>query len=223
MYYISKSIYLTSSAYTNPNSWYLKGIDTHQSQPTSYNTVPTTTIWTVAKTASGSYSSMTASTIATVFGTANKPDGGLNPLVGEGWVFGPYTGVFAKDTMSLSMSFTTTQANNQAGRFTYRLWKASDVSGSNASLITPSKQYSSIGIITALRVITGSFILTNPVVMNNEYMFLETAWAITTQGGNPSCNIIFNAGSSSKLITGPFEDNTVFITGDDNPGYFNFL
>lgn len=218
MYYTSKSVYLSSSVY--PGSLYLAGRDPHCNPPTAYKPVPTTAIWTVAKNVSGSYSSMSGSATAIVFTSSFKPDGVLSTVVGEGWVFGPYTGVFAVATMSISLSYDATVVSAQQGRFFCRFWKASSLTTTDSSLITPSVLFSNVGTVTAGQglVLSASYLLTSSLVMNNEYIFVENAWGITTAAGSSTANVRFLAGSASVFKTGPFEDNTIFIVGDDMPG-----
>lgn len=203
-----------------PKSLYLIGVDTHFAQPTSYNPIPGTTIITVAKNSSASYCSFSASATSTAIAAATKPDGVLSTVVGEGWVFGPYTGVFTQNTMSISMSIDATTVSSQQGQFRFRIWKASDVSASNPILITPGARSTQIAAITAATnlILSASFAMTTSVTMNNEYLFVEAAWGITTAGGSNSADVRIRHGSASVFRTGPFEDNTVFIVGDDNPG-----
>ena|SRR6185503_4405647 len=224
MYFVSKSIWLDGTA--SAVSVYLRGIDMHYSSPTSATPAPTTTAWTVGKTASASYCPMTASTTvgASTFTTVFKPDGGLSSTIGEGWCFGPYTGVFAKNTMSIVLNYVATTVNAQAGRVFFRIWKASDVSGSNSSLVTPTARSTQAQIIVdgGTTRLSASFIMTSSLFMNNEYLFLETAFGVTTAGGANGCDVVFRQGSGSVFTTGPFENNTfVILSDDDNPGYVN--
>lgn len=217
MYYVTKSIYLSSSLY--PGSTYLRGVDPHGSfEPYYLIPVNSNTSWTVAKNVSGSYSYMSASTAATVFTTTAKPNTtALNTTRGPGWVFGPYTGVFARNTMSFQLNYAATTVNAQAGLVTYRLWRGPDPTGTNASLITPTYQKTNIITVnTTGNRVSASFIMTSSLSMTNEYLFLETAWGITTAGGSNGCNVILRAGSGSYFRTGPFEDNTWVMLSDDN-------
>ncbi len=216
MYYVSKSIYLSSSAY--PGSTYLRGIDAHGSfVPYDLRPANSNTSWTVAKNASGSYSWMSASSAATVFTTTVKPNGPLATTRGPGWVFGPYTGVFSRNTMSFQINYAATTTNAQQGLVSYRLWRGSNPSGTGASLITPTYQKSSIIIVNATgNRVTASYLMTSSLSMQNEYIFLETAWGITTAGGANGCNVIFRPGSGSFFRTGPYEDNTFVMLSDDN-------
>lgn len=215
MYYESKSLYLSSSRF--PASNFLRAADAHQFPTATINPVNTSTSWTVAKTASGSYSSMTASTAATVFSTTIKPNETLNNTAGEGWISGPYLGVFAKNTMSVQWNVIATTVNSQQGHINYRIWKSTTPTCQTASLITPTVRKTNIGVLVStggLRV-SGSFNMTGSVIMNNEYLVLETAWAITTAGGSNNSDVIVRAGSGSFLKTGPFEDNTFILQNYD--------
>lgn len=221
MYYVSKSIWLGGSKPAGSN--FLFSPDPHGGGYTSYSMPPTntTTIWTVAKNASGSYSYMTASATSTVFTTLVKPFGtALATAIGPGFVFGPYTGVFAQATMSFQVDIVATTVSSQRGLMTYRLWR-SNLAGSAASLITPTYQKTSIGILKTAgnggERINASFAPTSSLSMRDEYLILEIAWGITTASGNNSSNVIVRTGSGSFFRTGPFEDNTVILTGGDEP------
>ena len=220
MYYVSKSIYLSSSAY--PGSTYLQGVDAHGSfVPYNLNPANSNTSWTVARNASGSYSWMSASSAATVFKTVVKPNGPLATTRGPGWVFGPYSGVFQQAMMSFQLNYAATTVNAQRGLVTYRLWRGPNQNGTGASLITPTYQKSSIIIVNATgNTTTASYLMTSSLSMQNEYIFLETAWGITTAGRSNGCNVIFRPGSGSFFRTGPYEDNTFIpLSDDDIAGY----
>lgn len=221
MYYVTKSIYLGPRKALGSN--FLQGQDAHGGGYTagaySLATANTNTIWTVAKNASGSYSYMTASVTATVFNTIVKPFGTTLAATGSGWVFGPYTGVFAQNTMSFQIDYVATTANAQQGLISYRLWRANTIAGGGASLITPT--YRKTNIIagsTGGNRVSGSWLMTSSLSMKNEYLVLEVAWGITTAGGANGCNYVFRQGSGSFFRTGPYEDNTFVPLSDDNIG-----
>lgn len=221
MYYTTKSIWLWNDK--RPGSNFLKGIDQHQ-EAVALAPANMTTGWTVAKTASGSYCSVTASvTVAAAnFTTTFKPDDGLTTAVGEGWVFGPYTGVFAQSTMTFQANMIGTNISSQQGRIFWRLWRANDVVGTSPTLVTPVVQQTPIGVVLAngsLR-LSSSYTMTQPLSLANEYLFLEAAWGITTAAGANAANALFQRGSGSFFkFNGVYEDNTIFIVGDDMPGY----
>jgi len=219
MYYTTASIYLTGSAY--PQSLYQLGADSHGGF--SYTIAPSVgapTRWTVAKNASASISWMTGSGVATVFTTTQKPSTAFLPATnGPGWVFGPYAGVFpltSAATMSLQIDYWASTVSSQAGRLQYLIWKANDAAGTGASLITPTVQTTNIITVNATgNRVTSNFPLTSSLIMRNEYIIIVAAWAITTASGANNSNVIFRAGSGSFFKTGPFEDNTVILTGGE--------
>lgn len=220
MYYETKSIYLSSSV--QPGSTYLTAVDAHGSlrpyslRPTTFN-LPR---WTVAKNASGSRSSMTASVVATVFTTRQKPEGTTFLTTnGPGWVFGPYTGVFpytTNATMSVQFDYWASVVSAQQGRVQFRFWRANDLAGTGASILSPVIQTNIIVVNATGNRTTGVFPLTSSLVLKDEYIFLEAAWAITTAAGSNTANVIFRAGSGSFIRTGPFEDNTFIPLSDDD-------
>jgi hypothetical protein len=223
MYYVSKSIWLGGSKPEGSN--FLFSPDPHGGGYDSYSMTPTstTTIWTVAKNASGSYSYMTASATSTVFTTLVKPFGTAltTTTAGPGFVFGPYTGVFAQATMSFQVDVVATTVSSQQGLITYRLWRANR-NGSGASLITPTYRKTTIGVPrTAANGgdrISASFAPTSSLSMRNEYLVLEIAWGITTASGANNSNVIIRTGSGSFFKTGPYEDNSFTITGGEEVG-----
>jgi len=223
MFYSSKKFWLTGSKYVGQN--YLFGQD---SLYVSINppVADSTTGWTQAKVASGSYGEMTSSTIpaSSVFTTAVKPDTtGLSSTNGDAWSLGPFTGVFlsSSGTWSFQMSI---KGNNtsMAGQLKYRIWKGPNANGSSATLLTNGLQSTTLvtlNSVTTRFVTTGSFAPTSSIVFSNEYMFIQCAWAITTAGGANAASTSLGQGSASFLQTGPYEDNTfILFSNDDRPG-----
>jgi len=140
------------------------------------------------------------------FVTASAPDNSI----GNCWVIGPFHGTFGSQPfvsqrLTISMSFkATTNSSNQAGRVIYRFWKANNLSGSGAVLITGSYISSSISttLTTTPQVLTMSTSLPE-FICNNEYIFIHTNWLITTLGTNNGCDADFVLGVSASNITLP--------------------
>ena len=222
MYYTTKSFWMTGSI--SAGEAFLDTVDRYYF-PISRSIASSTTRWTVAKNASGSYSPMTGSVTATVFTTKPQPTaipdapGGSTPS--DGWLLGPFTGTFTASAFTFQIEATGTTISAQKGFFQYKLWKSPDVSGSTGTTaITPTfQQTNNRSISASFCYFTGSFKPTSSITFNNQYLILETAWAITVAGGSNSANVVVRVGSSSWFSTPAFEDNSLIIlSDDDNPG-----
>ena len=129
-----------------------------------------------------------------------------NRIRGNCWTTGPLTGEFLSGNWQITMSVKAiTRADGQVGQMIYRFWKADNVSGSGASLISPTYFSSSRavpgttaggnGIITPL---TSSIPLPN-INLKNEYFFIHTHWSIVTAGTNN--------GDDENYVFGQFASN----------------
>jgi len=135
-----------------------------------------------------------------------------NNTIGNCWAFGPLTGEFLSASWQITMSVCAiTRADAQVGQMIYRFWKADNVSGSGASLISPTYFSSSRavpgttaggnGIITPL---TSSIPLPN-INLKNEYFFIQTYWSIVTAGTNNGDDENYVFGITASLVkSAPF-------------------
>ena len=135
-----------------------------------------------------------------------------NRTRGNCWAFGPLTGEFLSASWQITMSVRAiTRADAQVGQMIYRFWKADNVSGSNASLISPTYFSSSravpgttaggSGLILPL---TSSIPLPN-INLKNEYFFIQTYWSIVTAGTNNGDDENYVFGITASLVkSAPF-------------------
>lgn len=135
-----------------------------------------------------------------------------NTVTGNCWAFGPLTGEFLSASWQITMSVRAiSRADAQVGQMIYRFWKANNVSGSNASLISPTYFSSSRaipgttsagnGIITPL---TSSISLPN-INLKDEYFFIQTYWRVITAGGNNADDEDYVFGITASLVkSAPF-------------------
>jgi hypothetical protein len=105
-----------------------------------------------------------------------------------------------------------TSTDNQVGNLVYKLWRGSNISGSNAVLISSTYFSSSrnpavgggpaqIGN-TGTR-LTSSFSLPS-TTFRTEYLFIQTYWSIDTAGGNNNDDEVLVFGNNSLVKPTPF-------------------
>jgi len=130
-----------------------------------------------------------------------------NNTIGNCWAIGPLNGEFLSGNWQITMSvIAVLRADGQVGMLNYRFWRANNVSGSNATLISPTYFSSSRavpgntsggnGVVLAL---TSSTALSN-IILRNEYFFIQTYWGIITAGGNNGDDENYVFGPNSSLV-----------------------
>lgn len=126
---------------------------------------------------------------------------------GNCFVMGPFNGEFLRGPWNITMSvIAVNNSSTHTGRFIYRIWQGSDLSGSNASLVTSSFLSSSIVTINSTSVgksLSGSFLFPG-INLRDEYVFLHTQWSIVTAGGNSNADNDFVMGTGSVVNPTPF-------------------
>jgi hypothetical protein len=148
-----------------------------------------------------------------------------NNTIGNCWAFGPLNGEFLSASWQITMSVKAiTRSDGQVGNFIYRFWQGSNVSGSNATLITPtfytsSRNTSESAGATPLIVsrLTSSISLPN-IRLKNEYLFIQTYWSIVTAGGNNGDdeNLVFGISASVIKPTSFVADYPQFMACSDD-------
>lgn len=133
--------------------------------------------------------------------TASAPDN----VIGNCWVVGPFHGNFANELLRITMSVkATTNASGQDGRFVYRFWKGSNITGVGAGLITASYISSSIVTnATTTPVALTSSVNLSTFDLHGEYFFIHTQWQITGVATNNNADINFVLGSAAANIIFP--------------------
>jgi hypothetical protein len=101
---------------------------------------------------------------------------------------------------------------NQSGRLRMRIWASSSVTGLNArELTTTTLNGTTVTTLTTTTaqssVITWS--PTQPVSINNEYLFFQSEWHATAAGSNANSRTFLRIDSDAKLVTGDFVQRTV--------------
>lgn len=189
--------------------------------PTQPGAVTSATGWTVGTTVAARYSRMTynAEILATGFTATLQPQAGppvtTNGHIAEDcWRSSITSGVFSRGTWYSSLSvIAVTNASAQDGRVRTRVWRSTDPGGAGAVELTdPSRpMIGSLSGALSTTVASSSVASTwlPTVALINEYLFLQTAWEITTAGGNAGADVIVRYGSMSMndgsgLLTSAF-------------------
>ena len=110
-----------------------------------------------------------------------------NNRKGNCWIAGPYSGEFLSGSWQITMSVkAVSAANSQVGNMFFRYWKGSNISGSNAALMSTTYFTSSlaapVGSTTVISRCTSSISLPS-TIFRNEYLFIQTYWNVVTAGG----------------------------------------
>lgn len=175
---------------------------------------------------SGSYEVLRTDTLSWL----STPSASIpNRIRGNCWESGPYNGEFIAGRWNITMSVkSVTRTDSQVGNFLYKFWKGSDVSGSNATLISSTLFTSSrnpavaggtnaAALLSSLAALTCSANLPS-AWFRNEYLFIQTYWNIVTGGDNNGDdeNLVFGI-SASVIKPTPFvADYPQFIACSDD-------
>ena len=142
------------------------------------------------------------STMWTVAPTGSLP----NPNLGDGWIIGPFNGIFNSGNWQVTMSLrSVSNAGAQLGRLVYKVYSA----------VNPSIQstYSSLTTNWASSSITPSLATTNiqqritasvtlpQIRLQNEYVVIREIFHLTTVGGNTNADADWSYGSTGGSIT----------------------
>jgi len=142
--------------------------------------------------------------------TASIPNNNAGGSGGaNSWIAGPYNGEFLSGSWQITMSVkAVTSTDSQVGNMFYRFWKGTNISGSNASLISTtyftSSRNPAVGGGTAqvgntLTKLTSSVSLPS-TIFRNEYLFIQTYWSVVTNGGNNNDDEGYVFGPTASLI-----------------------
>lgn len=169
----------------------------------------TTTIWTVAKTASGNSANMKwAATQATFSSqtTTPKPTGAVSGAGADLLVTNsPLNGTFASGNWVFTFAVRATTASSQAGRVRVRVYKSTDPTGATGMTeLTAATQVGTTSAALSTTADVTSVVTWTPgstLVFNQEYLFFAVAWEITTASGSNNGNVVLRTGTST---TGSF-------------------
>ena len=142
------------------------------------------------------------STMWTADPTSSLP----NPNLGDGWIVGPFYGIFDSGNWQVTMSLrSVTNAGTQLGRLVYKVYSAVDPSiPSTYSSLTTNWASSSItpSLATAniQQRITASVSLPQ-VRLQNQYLIFQELFMLITTGGNANSDADWSYGSTGGTIT----------------------
>jgi len=178
-------------------------------QPTASTS---TTGWTVGTTSlSFPFSLLSYDAKKTNFNTSARPTGG--PVTAAGH--------FAEDSYRLSVAtsgtfsagtwyssgsmIAVTNASGQQGRLDVRIWRSSSLSGASPTELTKSIMTGSIAVLsTTVAASSSASTQIASVTLNNEYLFVNMSWEITTAGTNSGADTLFRFGPATDVANGSF-------------------
>lgn len=200
------NLYLTN---TITNGWQTLS----QTSPGANAVTSPNTGWVVGKIASGNYASLDSAVERTTAGfTATvQPDGTLDSTLGDAFISGPYSGVFANSiwTIQAALQSTTSATATNAVNLRFRVFRSSNIDGSGATEITsstilvPASTFYSL--TTAGTQVTASNTWTpgTELTLDNEYLFFQVACYINAASSSNSSDVNFRIGNTATLITTP--------------------
>lgn len=142
--------------------------------------------WTVGGAADATFSRQTYNTEipGANFTSTAQPSGAPVNSAEDCWRYGPSTGTFSGGTWYSSLSVIAVSSGGvQDGQARFRLWRASNANGSNATEITINGGVQSGGLVTNVSTtVAQSSSISFEVpgfTLSNEYLFLQAAWKRT--------------------------------------------
>lgn len=180
------------------------------------------TSWKVAKTTSDNSGIMVWGTT----GTANFTTESTNPkptALGTSDTKAlrsqnPYSGTFAATAWTLTFAVRAGTASSQRGRMRVRVYTSPNADGSGATEHTGSTQVGTTSLALSTTADVTTIVTWTPSAafdVNNEYVFIECAWEITTASGSNSGDVILRTGTSAagtNVVTSnlsPLDANTI--------------
>lgn len=163
--------------------------------------------WLMNKTAANNYSELIYGTENASFAGTAQPSGVLNGT--DAIVAGPFDGLFLAGTWNASFRLTAvTLESGQQGRVLMRIWKGANATGTGAALLTATAVTGTI--ITSLVSPGGVSTLSTSLPsfrVDNDYLFFELAWLITTAANKNNCDADFTVGTDTYITTTVREDH----------------
>lgn len=143
------------------------------------------------------------------------------PTLGDGWIIGPFEGIFDASVWPLTMSLrSVTSAGNQQGRLVYKVYSTNNpedpttyvsqtatwASSSICAILTPAN---------AQRRVSASISLPQ-MRLNNEYLIFQEVFSLTVIGGNNNADADWSVGATTASLTSaPFSIS--------QPPYMNWI
>ena len=173
-----------------------------------------TTGWTVGTIAVGNYSRLTYNTEVptTNFTTTVQPSGAPIAVAGK-FACDCYrlstatTGSFSAGTWYSATSIIAVTASGGAqGRTRVRLWRSSSASGALPTELTAGAMVGTIctNFSTTVANTSSSSTAIGAFSLNNEYLFCQIAWEITTIGNGTTRDVLVRIGAASNQTNGSF-------------------
>jgi len=205
----TKTFYVLATTGTSPD--WCGSLQEGGSAPTGANSLYG---WQVAKTAANNFfrgrlgaTGMSATTQGTSF-----LDSQTGPQLGTGsgnttasdFFNSPvaYTGTFAAGNWTFAWNFRSSAATH-SGQIRMRVWASTSDTGASARELTSATQAGTIITLNSTTADFNSSITWNApsITLNNEFLFFEVEWKVTTQGTSNSCSSLFRIGTSSITTT----------------------
>ena len=179
-----------------------------QADGTPPNAGLTDTGWSVGVTASGKSSLMEAQTERpeTTFDTSTKPSGSPNGELGDSYRgLVKTTGSFASGIWDFTWFVGARSASGATGKVNFQLRKGADPSGLSSLQVGGFYSTNSTIVPTGACYVTQGIANLPSFVMNNEYLFVHTAWHVTGVAPNASADVFFATGAGASIGTTDFQ------------------
>jgi len=132
------------------------------------------------------------------------------PIMGDGWIMGPFEGIFDASVWPLTMSLRgVTSAGAQQGRLVYKVYSTNNPEDPT-TYVSQTATWASSSICAALtptnaqRRVTASISLPQ-IRLNNEYLIFQEVFSLTVLGGNNNSDADWSVGATTASLTaGPF-------------------
>ena len=176
----------------------------------------TATGWTVGKLASGNFSLMVVGTkrATTAFSTTDALGTPSFSATSCWRSETPYFGTFANTTWTLRFHLrAVSAAASQRGRVNFRVWKSASADGSGATQLTSAPITGGQTLALTTTASGESFTTwTTPgtFVFNNEYLWIQCEWQVTTASGNNSGDAVFYVEDTASITTPDFVGTPIY-------------
>jgi hypothetical protein len=132
------------------------------------------------------------------------------PILGDGWIMGPFNGIFDASVWPLTMSLrSVTSAGAQRGRLVYKVYSTPnpELPTTYTSQIDTWESSSICAALTpanAQQRVTASISLPK-IRLDNEYLIFQEVFSLTVIGGNNNSDADWSVGATTASLTsGPF-------------------
>lgn len=199
-----KTLYIKDAAYAGSS---------HGTLSADASSIATTgTGWIVGTTVATRYSVMqyNSEQAAATFGAGAQPPTTLG--TSSAWISDCFYGSFAAGNWTFSFPvISVTNGATGTVSFRVRVFKGSDVTGSDAvELTTSAGTMSSVANLTTSTAQISSGTISMPrFSLNNERIFISCALAVTVASDNAAADVLIRTGSDASVITSTFSENLI--------------